>query len=419
MAAPCDERNTFSVEQVLGQPATFKQSIGVCKLCLRARASYTCPRCNVSYCSLSCYKGEKHSECSESFYKQNFIQALKETKGSHKDKERVLEMLRRLEMEEPTVDSDDEDEEVQNGQVESLERRLAGLDLDKEPEKVWDKLTPEERREFDEVLQGGGIGAMLEEWDPWWTNHDRELISELGNASGPEKRPKVPVSQPPKTLDSVPSLSELIKTRPSPLVAFNLVNILYCYAFVAVLYNGSHMEIPLHAIQSFVEICSVVSAKASFSCTEDAIESAIHTITQLKSLPSERVRLVAVVKDVVHILLGRSRSSPAVYVEAALSDLHELLKRSRAIYKKYPESKQESISKSKSAIFQAKKKVLFYLAWTRENPGVLKDRAADVKLLHRSMELDLIRHSQVKTLVEKNLPKVKENSSQKLIEELD
>jgi hypothetical protein len=41
-----------------------------CQVCGKAAAGtlYTCPRCNVRYCGLACYKG--HSErCTEGFYK--------------------------------------------------------------------------------------------------------------------------------------------------------------------------------------------------------------------------------------------------------------------------------------------------------------------------------------------------------------
>ncbi|KAK6056041.1 HIT zinc finger [Cooperia oncophora] len=42
-----------------------------CKFCsTERREQYKCPRCNATYCSLRCYKCEKHSECSENFYKQ-------------------------------------------------------------------------------------------------------------------------------------------------------------------------------------------------------------------------------------------------------------------------------------------------------------------------------------------------------------
>ena len=56
---------------------------------------------------------------------------------------------------------------------------------------------------------------------------DRELISELGENEKALERSKVSLEDPPKVLDSIPSLSELLKTPPSPLIVYNLINVLY------------------------------------------------------------------------------------------------------------------------------------------------------------------------------------------------
>ncbi|XP_034041052.1 zinc finger HIT domain-containing protein 2 [Thalassophryne amazonica] len=50
----------------------------VCMLCKCKPSSYTCPRCNLPYCSLACYRSPDHSECSEEFYKESVLQALKD-----------------------------------------------------------------------------------------------------------------------------------------------------------------------------------------------------------------------------------------------------------------------------------------------------------------------------------------------------
>ncbi|XP_063959959.1 zinc finger HIT domain-containing protein 2-like [Lytechinus pictus] len=419
MAAPMnkDESGDLRLRDDIQENETTLAQTRVCNLCVKVQASYTCPRCNISYCSLACYKSEKHSDCSESFYKNNFIQALKETKGSSDDKKAVLEMLSRLDAEEIGNDSDDDDDVDESEGTESLEKRLAGLDLDNEPDKVWEKLTKQERQEFEEVVRAGALGSMLEQWTPWWTKHDRELISEVEEETHKKKGSKVTTSDPPMLLDSVPRLSELLKTPPSPLMVFNMINVLYCYAFVVRFYNGSHMDIPLHACQCFLEVCPGMSANVSFSSTEDAIESAIQTITQLKSVSSERKHLVSLIQDVIHIMLGRSKSSPSFYVESALSDLHQLLKQAKLIYK-VPETSRSDIKKSKSAMFLAKKKVTFYLAWVRENRGVMKLKAAEVKVLHKTMERDVQKHELVKAGVEKNIAAVQPRKTSKLIEEI-
>jgi len=48
----------------------------MCPLCLKVEAKYTCPRCQSPYCSVDCYRSEKHMNCSESFYKDCFMEGI-------------------------------------------------------------------------------------------------------------------------------------------------------------------------------------------------------------------------------------------------------------------------------------------------------------------------------------------------------
>ncbi|CAL8254076.1 unnamed protein product [Lota lota] len=50
----------------------------VCGLCKSKPSCYTCPRCNVPYCCLVCYRSPDHVLCSEEFYKQSVLQELKD-----------------------------------------------------------------------------------------------------------------------------------------------------------------------------------------------------------------------------------------------------------------------------------------------------------------------------------------------------
>ena len=41
----------------------------ICLICLRNESRYSCPKCQIWYCSSECYKSERHQDCSEDFYK--------------------------------------------------------------------------------------------------------------------------------------------------------------------------------------------------------------------------------------------------------------------------------------------------------------------------------------------------------------
>ncbi|XP_074531610.1 zinc finger HIT domain-containing protein 2 [Halichoeres trimaculatus] len=74
----------------------------VCMLCECKPACYTCPRCNIHYCGLACYKSPGHSVCSEEFYKESVLQELRgmgktESKGRKKMQEILLGLRQKAE----------------------------------------------------------------------------------------------------------------------------------------------------------------------------------------------------------------------------------------------------------------------------------------------------------------------------------
>ena len=69
-----------------------------CEICTEGKsAPYTCPRCNIPYCSTRCYQHQKHSQCSEQFY-QNCVQEelkLASARG-HQAEGKTIDALKRL-----------------------------------------------------------------------------------------------------------------------------------------------------------------------------------------------------------------------------------------------------------------------------------------------------------------------------------
>lgn len=48
-----------------------------CGICgVEKREPYKCPRCDLLYCTIKCYRNPKHSECSEKFYQEQVKQEL-------------------------------------------------------------------------------------------------------------------------------------------------------------------------------------------------------------------------------------------------------------------------------------------------------------------------------------------------------
>jgi len=148
--------STHQHQDELTNDASKADNGTVCGLCKSKPSCYTCPRCNVPYCCLACYRSPDHIVCSEDFYKQSVLQELKDTgetaAGGRKKMQDILLGLKRQAdraeggmesvLREVGLESDDQ------GQAETLEllSRLAELqqsgagDVDAEIEVILTKL---------------------------------------------------------------------------------------------------------------------------------------------------------------------------------------------------------------------------------------------------------------------------------------
>ncbi|GHJ85112.1 hypothetical protein NliqN6_1514 [Naganishia liquefaciens] len=69
-----------------------------CGICGKKQSKYVCPRCNVFYCSLDCFRDEKHVQCSEPFYSSAIREAIQlDSASSAEEKRKMMEMLARFE----------------------------------------------------------------------------------------------------------------------------------------------------------------------------------------------------------------------------------------------------------------------------------------------------------------------------------
>lgn len=98
--------------------------------------NYTCPKCNMRYCGLECYK-KHNSSCVSSFHNTNLSNALKGEKASESEQQRMnailqRQMLRQREEEEEEAAQQDEESgsEVSEGEELELEEALKMMHMD-------------------------------------------------------------------------------------------------------------------------------------------------------------------------------------------------------------------------------------------------------------------------------------------------
>ncbi|CAB3403007.1 unnamed protein product [Caenorhabditis bovis] len=160
-------------------------SFVACAICaIEKKELYTCPRCSIQYCSIKCYRNEKHSQCSEMFYQEHVKRELSGMKydASGKGEEYKEKMQKFLDgdwsgiEEGEQLDSDDEhdpememkwekeEQEAMKKTVEAtiddyemeddeIERRMIAMGLSDNVDELLNTLTPEEREVFKQLAE--------------------------------------------------------------------------------------------------------------------------------------------------------------------------------------------------------------------------------------------------------------------------
>ncbi|WAR15215.1 ZNHI2-like protein [Mya arenaria] len=430
-----------------------------CALCLKGAAKYTCPRCNVQYCSVDCYRSEKHRGCSENFYKDCFMEGLKECDTDPEEKQKVMEMLQRVEGA-PDLDDGDSSED-------DLEERLGDLDLNEDVDKVWDRLTDKEKQEFKSMTTDGRLGNLVDLWVPWWETHlpmvtevkrlpekpsdqsDRsstkleksskklERISEKSSKKSvsfeksevsPERSDEeVQMSSGsncPKILAQIPQMFDLIKTKPSADMKCNVVNVLYGYAYVSRLHNGDHVTMATESAEDILEISEVMGQGHTCGSVEEAIQMCFRNLTDPKSsFESTTDWNLKIIKDVEKLMINENKADPLHFPMAALSDVHQIFKNAHKIVQKQVKSdslktKKEELVKEKSKLFHCVKKCEFLLSWCQTYGMALCGLVTEVDLVYSLLATEFEALNQSKKKLETQWGGMVKPRRKKLVEEL-
>jgi len=328
----------------------------ICLICSKQFSHYTCPRCNVPYCSVECYKSHD-KRCVESFNNENISNILKSTFVSSEDKRKMIEILKR--QSEMTAGEEDREElEVsEDDNPDSLTDLISPDDI------KFEDLSPEQRKDFERAISDGRISRHLELWQPWWIS-SRPLDS-ISVASVSPACYQV-------------SLRQLLPmgSSPSPTLRFALVDLLFSFAFTARAFNGDFEEDPMEPVQTILVLSAVLSRNAVYHSTTESISNSLENSLQPSIFNSRRFS-IEILKDVATIL------SSSKFVMIALNQLHQvfelsLKKHSQQQQQQQQEEEEEEEGekerrehsrkqeKALTRIIRAKKKLYFFLVWADE-----------------------------------------------------
>ncbi|XP_052898169.1 zinc finger HIT domain-containing protein 2 [Anopheles moucheti] len=369
----------------------------VCKICGTKEAKYNCPRCNMMYCSVQCYKAQQHVECSEGFYRENVVQELalrKADADAAQSSKTMLEILQRVEqmdsmqdedsstdaasdLEGPDqqLDSDDEAQEVE------LANRLKGIDLDNAAE-VWDRLTDGEKEEFQRFLENGDIAKMLPVPNIWWAKEYK--VDLVQAAEEPSEQEQKMFKDCPKISTNIAKLSDILPDAPSPTVRHNIANVLAAYSFVYRYFLGDIHEDALETVDCMLGICVNLKKSGIFDSALMAVTSVVSECCN-EQLPTDHETLGVLKTDVQTLFTGPKgcgKKYSRLFLLSALSDVRTLLSNAKRELKSVDKKTEES-HKIKSDRIQTDganlkhanapllrscvKKIEFYLAYARSS----------------------------------------------------
>uniref|UniRef100_G3P9B5 Zinc finger, HIT-type containing 2 n=1 Tax=Gasterosteus aculeatus TaxID=69293 RepID=G3P9B5_GASAC len=363
------------------------RSGAVCMLCERQPSCYTCPRCNLQYCGLSCYQSPRHSVCSEEFYKESVLQELKDMGKTESEG--------RLKMQEILV-----------GLRQKAETAAGGM----EEEELWEVLNSKEKEAFMGLMKGGALGGLIPLWKPWWEEHEdggRALVEVLeeevsrragensttmaeqdnerksatklrkikrGNKleTGDEKGSSA-VTAVPQISAKIPKLTSLCANS-SPLVCYGLVNALFGYTFTLCLYNNDTDSLIIEFCDMILALSEALSSSRVFNSVQEALDCGETLISGGGYLDKEDLLAPSrALEAVAHIATGRDREDPAGYCLAALSQLRSVLSQARKAL-----SKEGEEGAKRQKYFLASKKCEFFQAWVLDNEPRIRGLAIEM-----------------------------------------
>jgi hypothetical protein len=357
-------------------------------------------RCNADYCGLKCYQSKEHQGCSERFYKECVEAELTGENLSSESKEKMQQILQRMNREEQQEEEEDEDVDSDDDEdVGELEDRLAEVDLD-DTEKVWSLLSKEEQRHFGEMLKSGELAGLVPEYKPWWkTKVEVKKIKEVGEPEVEEElRQKCPTVG-----ENIPSL-RTVCPNPSPYVKHGLLNLLYAYAY-AVRYFGGEQAASGPELVEVVQLLAGTLEGRNFELADTAVETAASEVNNHSWLAvslehSRWVVLVQVMlfllcmfrnvkKDVFDLVKGPT-GEDNFYILAALSDLKAIFGATLKTLKNASKMKNNKDNKESelpvwmkteqkkpdlqpAKVHRHLKKIEFYLSWSQDFYDVFKE----------------------------------------------
>lgn len=378
---------------------THTSSTTPCQVCHTQQSRYTCPQCQIPYCSVNCYRHHSSetsssnngtSACTEHFYKERVASILR--LEALEQREKTQELLNRHYHQTSGREEHDILESLPDFSAEDLYELLETIEENPDDisrDELLALLPPSLRFQFQRDLQDEAFlreVAPIARWHPWWR---RQLVvgKKLDASCVDDETDHQELDSAGSTLDErllkVPKFTSLCKKTP-PQLLYNLFDILFSFCWTLRLYHGFRNAIEnglaLESANNFIQQSSVLCEDVRHElleqvlvyCTARATRQYPHSCNTHWSVLVEDCALIMVSPR----LVGRALLEANDLLKTAI---HKL-KASRNIRERGDEIAVDSVyDMTQQQLRRVRKKLEYFVSWSLQCKDFGEELQRDIR----------------------------------------
>jgi len=152
----------------------LRDSIKLCRICTTKKSRYTCPKCLIQYCSVTCYRS--HNEiCTEDFSRDKVKEYVRMEKEFNADS--AIQTHQQAKLIQKQEQNESEKEENTNlKSIGMVNEQLSIIERLEECEYDMKCLSPAERAYVRRMIDGGLLDNFIEIRRPWWVKPNQDQV---------------------------------------------------------------------------------------------------------------------------------------------------------------------------------------------------------------------------------------------------
>jgi hypothetical protein len=386
-----------------------------CLVCQQHEARYTCPQCQIPYCSIECYRNhnnhyndnDKKSSCTEEFYKKKVTSLMQLECLDRQDlNHRMLNRYHQQEHHSNHLVALDESEDYAADYLEEedlyqLWSKLEELGYEinyMSAAEITNMIPSSLKTKFQKDLQQGKLQRLvLDHWFPWWrrqlvgNNEDSDVTEkatlqlEQGGSSERDLSLDERLLKTPKFDAMFKSNKRYPTTSNQELLCFNLIEILFATCCTLRLFHGvknASTNAPVDASMTLVAASVVLGKDTRFTSLAEVLTHCKRVSKSFGRINGENEDLGitdghwdVLLEDVAllvtsHRLVGRALLEAADLLKSAIKELKHC--KSTSADESTKEGKDHSdvdnyqdMHLNCTKLRLLRKKLQFYLSWTQ------------------------------------------------------